>query len=114
MQLAARRPERIEHLVMAQAPNWQGELDWFSSFWLSGNGLLKTPHIGQRFLAKLHLGAPSVWLRPWFRLTVPEPEDRRRFRETTMAATKLGMVNCWSSIYQAWHAVPVPELGGVY
>ena len=107
MTLAERNPGKIERLILPQAPDWQGELDWFTT--TSGLGVLKTKGVGQVFMTGMHLYTPSVWLYPWFQLTVPDKEDRQWIRSTTMTSTKEGMINCWASIYQAWHSCNVPD-----
>jgi len=105
--LAQQRPELVERLILPQAPDWQSELRWFTA--TSALGALKTPVLGQMFMTRLQRHAPRAWLYPWFSLTVPAGPDRASIRATTLASVDAGMINCWASVYQAWHACPVPN-----
>jgi pimeloyl-ACP methyl ester carboxylesterase len=107
VQLAARRPDRVRGLILAQAPSWSEEVAWARR--IDSNGLIRTPFIGQAVMA----AAPGAVARRWYRAALPAGLPVDEFVQPALAALRAGGLFCLASFTQAWFGRATPTLSPV-
>lgn len=104
VQLAARLPDRVRGLVLAQAPHWSEEVAWARR--LDSTKLIGTPYVGQVLMA----AAPSRIARRWYQVALPPGTPAAAFTEPAVAALRAGGLFCLASLTQAWFGKSAPAL----
>jgi len=99
LQLAARRPDLVRGLVLAQAPHWSEELAWARR--LDPTRLVGRPYVGQLVMA---VSSQRV-ARDWYRVALPRgttAATTAAFTDPAVDALRAGGLFCLASLTQAW------------
>ncbi len=105
--LAARYPERVSHLVLAQTPSLQAMLQWTDRIVPKP---IKLPFVGQAVMAV----TAQRFATSWFDLSLPrESRDKPGFAEKAREAVNHGGCFCLASLVQGLARGTDAELQGV-
>ncbi len=106
VQLAARRPDLVRGLVLAQAPHWSEEVAWARR--LDATHLIGSPYLGQLLMAT----APARVARRWYQVALPARTPvttTDAFVDPAEGALRSGGLFCLASLTQAWFGGPSPS-----
>lgn len=107
VRLAARRPDLVRALVLAQAPAWADEVAWARR--IDSTGAVRTPVLGQAVCA----AAPGWVAQRWYRSALPRGRAVEPFARPARAALRAGALFCLASLTQAWFPGPPRPVGPV-
>jgi pimeloyl-ACP methyl ester carboxylesterase len=106
LRLAARRPDLVRGLVLAQAPHWSEEVAWAGR--LDRTGMLGRPYVGQLVMA---VSSRRV-ARDWYRIALPRDTSApitAAFTDPAVAVLRAGGLFCLASLTQAWFGPGAPS-----
>ena len=105
--LAGHHPELVSGLVLMQAPDWQGELDWKHG--RDPKNILGRPYLGQIMLRLLRRQRAGLW----YRLALGRRELLPHFTDTTQCAFDHGAGFSLASAFQGHLNGPEPAFGNI-
>ncbi len=104
---AARLPERVAQLVLAQTPSFEDALDWAQR--IDDRHILGTPILGQMMMATI---GPKV-ANGWYHAALPRGSDVSDFFGPAKTMLDAGGCYCLASAFQRFKHADISLLTGV-